>query len=66
MSNGDYVVGLFNREDTPKDFNLILSDLGIDGQWKVRDLWEHTDEGTVSAVKAKVEPHGCKIVRLSK
>ncbi len=66
MSDGDYVVGLFNREDTPKDFNLILSDLGIDGQWKVRDLWEHTDEGTASAIRAKVEPHGCKIVRLSK
>lgn len=66
MSDGDYVVGLFNREDTHKDFNLTLSDLGIEGQWKVRDLWEHADEGTASAIRAKVEPHGCKIVRLSK
>ena len=46
MSNGDYVLGLFNREDTPKGFNIAFSDLGINGSMNVRDLWEHTDEGT--------------------
>lgn len=66
MSNGDYVLGLFNREDTPKGFNITFSDLGINGPMKVRDLWEHTDEGTASSINATVEPHGCKIVKLSK
>lgn len=66
MSNGDYVLGLFNREDTPKGFNIAFSDLGISGQMKVRDLWEHTDEGTSSSINTTVEPHGCKIVKLSK
>lgn len=66
MSNGDYVVGLFNRDDSPRSYNLSLSDLGIDGEMKVRDLWSHTDEGAASALKATVPAHGCKIVRLSR
>ena len=66
MSNGDYVVGLFNREDEPKAFKVALSDLGINGPMKVRDLWKHADEGTASSIEATIEPHGCKIMRLSK
>lgn len=66
MSNGDYVVGLFNRSDSSQDFNVSLSSLGIEGSMKMRDLWSHADEGTVDAVAASVAPHGCKIVRLSK
>ena len=66
MSNGDYIVGLFNREDNPKQFSINLSELGIATPVKVRDLWEHADQGTASALSATVEAHGCKIVRLSK
>lgn len=66
MTNGDYVVGLFNRNDAAATMSVNLSDLGIDGQWKARDLWKHADEGTVSSISATVAPHGCKIVRLSK
>ncbi|MDE5658109.1 MAG: glucan 1,6-alpha-isomaltosidase [Muribaculaceae bacterium] len=66
MTNGDYVVGLFNRNDASATMSVNLSDLGIDGQWKARDLWKHADEGTVSSISANVAPHGCKIVRLSK
>lgn len=67
MSNGDYVVGIFNRDDSARATSVALSDLGISGTYKVRDLWNHTDEGTVDGtLTATVEPHGCKIVRLSK
>lgn len=66
MSNGDYVVGLFNRDDSPRNYDFALSTFGISGEWKVRDLWAHADEGAASALKATVPAHGCKIVRLSK
>lgn len=66
MSNGDYVVGLFNRDDSPRGYSLNLSDLGISGEWKMRDLWRHSDEGSVKTINATVPAHGCKIVRLSK
>ena len=66
MTNGDYIVGLFNREDEPKKFDVSFAELGIAGEMKVRDLWKHVDEGVASAINAEIEPHGCKIVRLSK
>lgn len=66
MSNGDYIVGLFNRDDNSRAYSLNLSTLGIEGEWKMRDLWRHADEGTVSTISATVPAHGCKIIRLSK
>ena len=66
MSNGDYVVGLFNRDDSPRAYDLALSRLGISGEYNQRDLWRHADDGRSSSIKATVPAHGCKIVRLSK
>lgn len=66
MSNGDWVVGLFNRDDAPRSVNLALSDLGIAGEWNARDLWKHADEGKIQKITATIPAHGCKIVRLSK
>lgn len=66
MSNGDYIVGLFNRGDAAATLSVDLSRLGLTGQWKVRDLWQHADEGATTAVSDVIPAHGCKIVRLSK
>ena len=65
MSNGDYVVGLFNRSDNTASVSVKLSDIGISGEKNVRDLWKHTDEGKASVVSANIPAHGCKIVKLS-
>lgn len=66
MKNGDYVVGLFNRSDNPATVSVDFSQLGIVGSLKVRDLWQHADEGTAQSISASLPAHGCKIVRLSK
>lgn len=66
MSNGDVIVALFNREDRTISRGVELSQLGISGTMKCRDLWTHTDEGEVSKVSASLPAHGCKVVRLSK
>lgn len=66
MSNGDYVIGMFNRADNSVSYNVNFADLGITGEWKVRDLWRHADEGTATSVSASIPAHGCKIIRLSK
>ena len=65
MTNGDYVVGLFNRSDNTASVSVKLSDRGISGEKNVRDLWKHTDEGKASVVSANIPAHGCKIVKLS-
>ena len=48
MSNGDVVMAMFNREDSPKKMSVSLADMALSGECKVRDLWRHADEGTVS------------------
>lgn len=65
MTNGDYVVGLFNRSDNTASVSVKLSDIGISSEKNVRDLWKHTDEGKASVVSANIPAHGCKIVKLS-
>lgn len=66
MSNGDWVIGMFNRDDNNKNVTVNFSDLGIEGSWKIRDLWKHADEGEGTSVSAVLGSHACKIVRLSK
>lgn len=69
LENGDWIVGLFNRESTPQTRNINFKDeLGIaDGKAKnVRDLWEHKDFGGMSGSYAVLlAPHECKIIRVS-
>lgn len=64
MTDGSYVVGLFNRTDASTTLSVDFSTLGISGERSVRDLWTHTDEGRATSLTAKIPAHGCKIVRL--
>ena len=66
MTNGDWVVGLFNREDKSAIISVDFSALGISGEMNVHDLWKHVDEGKASALTANIPAHGCKIVKLTK
>jgi alpha-glucosidase len=69
LSNGDWVVGLFNREDSIQTRKIDFEkELGIkSGQVKnVRDLWEHKDLGSMSEqYSVALNPHACKIIRIS-
>lgn len=66
MSNGDWIVGFFNREATSQTRSINLqSDLGMTGNAFVRDLWGHIDLGSVSALSKSITSHGCQIYRIS-
>ena len=66
MSNGDYVLALFNRSDNTSTVSVKFSEIGINGEMNVRDLWAHADEGKASSVTANIPAHGCKVVKLTK
>lgn len=69
LPNGDWIVGLFNREDTPRLRKVDFArDLGIaTGQVaRIRDLWAHTDlDGAVGGFANTLAPHSCQILRLT-
>jgi hypothetical protein len=66
MSNGDTIVGLFNRETTAQTRSLSFSDIGLAGTVNARDLWQRADLGPMSSLSMELPPHGSMVLRLSK
>ena len=65
MSNGDVVLAMFNREDYSREMSVDLSKFGIHGTCRVRDMWTHVYENSISGTfSATVPEHGCKVVKL--
>ena len=68
LPDGDFVVGLFNREETPQDFGIdFFKELGIESgvAENVRDLWEHKDMGSMNgSFSTRLEPHSCVVIRI--
>ena len=65
MSNGQWVVGLFNREDAAQTRSINFNTtLGITGNAAVHDMWLHTDLGEMAAYSVMVPAHGCVILKV--
>lgn len=70
MRNGDWVVGLFNREGEAKWRGIEFNRMGFvkSDVTRVYDLWskeEITFGGEDENYWAEIPPHGCKIIRIS-
>jgi alpha-galactosidase len=67
LADGGHAVGLFNRGEATAKVTAKWSDIGVKGAHKVRDLWAHTDQGTVAEeYTAEVPPHGAVMIRIAK
>ena len=67
LPNGDWVVGLFNREETHQVRSIDFDrDLGIIGPVKnIRDLWSHKDLGSlIGGYSVTLAPHESKVIRI--
>lgn len=64
----DKYVALFNTNDSiASELSVSLSELGISGNYSVKDLWSKVDKGSVSdSYKVSLEPHASELVRFSK
>lgn len=66
MSNGDWVVGLFNRGESAVTRSVnFATDLNISGSATVRDMWTHTDMGSMTSYSASIPAHGCKLLKIT-
>ena len=65
MSNGDMIVGFFNRETTPRMRSLSFADIGVSGMAGVRDLWQHANLGTMNSISVQLPPHGSMVLKLT-
>ena len=65
LADGSKAVGLFNRQRSTEQVTVKLSQLGIDRQASVRDLWLKKDLGSVTGeYSAYVPSHGVVLVRI--
>ena len=67
LANGDIAVALVNRYPFAREMSVDFGELGIGGEWYVRDQWTHKCEGRHSgSYLSVVPPHGTKLVRMRK
>ena len=65
MSDGSLVFALFNPYVVPTTVTVDFASLGLEGAWRVRDLWRQQDVGVMSGgYSAEVLSHATQLVRL--
>ena len=65
MFDGSIVFALYNKADCEKEVKLDMSACGMDGAWRVRDLWRQIDEGVRSGCYSRaVLAHATHLVRM--
>lgn len=66
LSDGDVAVSILNRSNTSQSTSIDFSDLGLDGKYEVRDLWQHKNLGKEKKWKGTLASHETKLLRLKK
>lgn len=64
--DGDYALAILNRSDAGERFAIEFKELGVDGNYKIRDLWKQADEGKGKKWKGTIQSHETKMFRLKK
>lgn len=65
LSDGDWVVALFNREPGEQTRSFGFMGHLPQAEYQVRDLWEHQDLGRQNSVSVLLPKHACKVYRLT-
>lgn len=66
MTNGDWIVAFFNRETAVQTRSInFQTELGVAGNLSVRELWGHSDLGSMNSLSKAISSHGCQIFRIS-
>ena len=66
LEDGSKAVGFFNTGTEKEKFEFRLSDIGIEGKQKVRDLWRQKDLSDVENIfTAELNPHGVIFVKMT-
>jgi len=65
LADGSLAIGLLNRSEKSQKISVSKTELGILGNWKVRNVWTHEESEFPATKFAKlVKPHECVVVRI--
>lgn len=66
LADGSVAVGLFNRDEVVATVEVYLHELGLNGTYKVRDVWSQKGkEPATQAINETIPPHGTIFLRLT-
>jgi alpha-galactosidase len=67
LKDGSEAVAVFNETDTAHDVNVSAAEIGLKagGNYRLRDLWAHTDATGDGSIKVSVPAHGTVMYRIS-
>jgi alpha-galactosidase len=66
LANGDYAVAILNRSAVSQNITIPFAGLGLEGSFRIRDLWLHKVTGKSDHWKGSVQSHETKVFRLKK
>jgi hypothetical protein len=63
-----HYLAIFNRGESVQDINLGWNEVGLvlGRAYSLRDLWEHKDLGSATALNLTLQPHACVLYLVSK
>ena len=65
LADGSVAMGLYNKTLKEREVQVDLRALGLEGKWRIRDVWRQADEGVFEGAYAKSVPgHATHLVRL--
>ncbi len=66
LSGGRHAVAIMNVADSRQRLSATFARLGIEGKWRVRDVWQHRDVAhRATSWSGTVEPHATVVLVLS-
>jgi alpha-galactosidase len=66
LANGDFAVAILNRSETAQKSKISFAELGVNGNYQIKDLWQHKVIGKGKKWSGKVLSHETKLFRLKK
>jgi len=67
LADGSKAIGIFNMSDGYKNISINFANLGLDGKYKIRDLWRQVNVGNASnSYSSNIPPHGVSLIKLVK
>lgn len=66
LANGDYAIAVLNKSSVIQDAKVNFLELGLEGKYQLKDLWQHKIIGTANKWNGKVISHETKVFRLKK
>jgi hypothetical protein len=65
-SDNTQYLAVFNLTNAKADMRYAWKDLGLPGKsYQLRDLWEHKDLGSATALTVELPAHACALYRLT-